>query len=118
MSQWPCFTAVLLVVYQPTATSTLWYKCCVLRVAVLDAADCGCVRVCNAVLLLCVTTVLTSMLSVHCSGVRSFVPVCLDVCVWLCVSVCLRRWLCCPLCGCASVWLCVAVYRVCVCVAH
>jgi hypothetical protein len=51
-------------------------------VAALDAAAWCCGRVCNAAPPLCVTTVLTSTLSVQCSGVCSCGAACLGVCVY------------------------------------
>jgi hypothetical protein len=76
-----------------SATATHWYKCGWCGVVVLDAADCGSGQVCNAVLPLCVTTVLASILGVKCSGVRSCGAVCLDVdvCVWMPVCACVLR---------------------------
>ncbi len=50
-------------------------------VAALDAAARGRGRVCTAALPLCVTSVVTSVLSVQCSGVCSFGAVYLGVCV-------------------------------------
>jgi hypothetical protein len=64
--------------------NTVLQVLCVLPgVAALDAAACCRRRVCNAVPPLCVTTVLTSVLSVQCSGVCSCGAVCLGVCVYV-----------------------------------
>jgi hypothetical protein len=52
-------------------------------VATLDAAARGRGRVCNAAPPLCVASVVTSMLGVQWSDVRSCGAVCLDVCVYV-----------------------------------
>jgi hypothetical protein len=57
--------------------------CVPLRVAALDAAGWCRGRVCDAAPPLCVTTVLTSTLSVQCSGVCSCDAACLGVCVYV-----------------------------------
>jgi hypothetical protein len=52
-------------------------------VAALDAAARGRGRVCNAVLLSCITSLVTSTLSVQRSGVCSCGAVCVGVCVYV-----------------------------------
>jgi hypothetical protein len=52
-------------------------------VAALDAAARGRGRVCDAAPPLCVTSMVTSTLSVQCSGVCSCGAVCLGVCVYV-----------------------------------
>ncbi len=52
MSQSLCATAV---VREPTATATECCECCVCGVVALDAAACGCGRVCTAAPPLCTT---------------------------------------------------------------
>ncbi len=76
-------------------------------VAALDAAAHGRGRVCNAALPLCVTSVVTSRLSVQCIGVCSCGAVC------FCVLFCFRE----RQCAVVSVCCCVAVL-LCCCVWH
>ncbi len=61
--------------------TVLQVLCVLPGVAALDAAARGRGRVCNAALPLCVTSLVTSVLSVECSGVCSCGAVCLGVCV-------------------------------------